>query len=170
MALVVFSQCQQNKVSQSCCKNETPEFYKWAQTPPMGWNSFDAWDCRIDEATFRKSVEFMADSLLPYGYNYAVIDYIWYNDNPGAWDNPKRRYGHPDLKLGKNGVPIEQLNLDEYGRMIPSAKRFPSAANGAGFKPLVDWVHSKGLKFGIHIMRGIPRQAYYNDLPVTGTA
>lgn len=159
----------------SSCHNKTnlknnDDFRQWALTPPMGWNSFDAWDCRIDEPTFRKSVEILEKELLPHGYNYVVIDYIWYHDNPGAWDNPKRRYGHPDLQLDKNGVPIERLNLDEFGRMIPSPERFPSSKNGKGFKPLADWVHSKGLKFGIHIMRGIPRQAYYDDLPIKGTS
>jgi hypothetical protein len=47
--------------------------------------------------------------------------------------------------------------------------RFPSSANGAGFKPLADYVHSKGLKFGIHIMRGIPRPAVDKNLPIRGT-
>jgi hypothetical protein len=48
--------------------------------------------------------------------------------------------------------------------------RFPSAADGVGFKALADYVHSKGLKFGIHIMRGIPKQAVLTNLPIKGTA
>lgn len=160
----------------SCCKttenvNNEPayEHHKWLDKPPMGWNSFDAYGSRINEKEFRDHVEIIEDKLLPYGYNYAVIDYIWFNDNPGAWGNPKKRFGHPDLKLDENGVPIEKLNMDEYGRLLPSPVRFPSSADGKGFKPLADWVHSKGMKFGIHIMRGIPRQAYYEDLPILGT-
>lgn len=141
----------------------------WAPTPPMGWNSFDAYDCRINESEFRANVEVLHQKFYDAGYTYAVIDYIWFNDNPGAWDNPRRRYGHPDLKMGPGGVPVERLNLDEYGRVIPSPVRFPSAKDGAGFKPLADWVHSKGMKFGIHIMRGIPRQAYFDNLPIKGT-
>ena len=47
---------------------------------------------------------------------------------------------------------------DANGILIPAIDRFPSAADGAGFKPLADWVHAQGLKFGIHIVRGIPRQ------------
>ena len=60
--------------------------------------------------------------------------------------------------------------MDEYGRLMPAVNRFPSSANGAGFKPLADYVHSKGLKFGIHIMRGIPRQAVERNLPIRGTS
>jgi hypothetical protein len=59
--------------------------------------------------------------------------------------------------------------MDEYGRLLPAVNRFPSSANGAGFKPLADYIHSKGLKFGIHIMRGIPRQAVERNLPIKGT-
>jgi hypothetical protein len=59
--------------------------------------------------------------------------------------------------------------MDEYGRLIPAVNRFPTSANGAGFKPLADYVHRKGLKFGIHIMRGIPRQAVEQNFPIKGT-
>ncbi len=62
------------------------------------------------------------------------------------------------------------LAMDEWGRLVPATNRFPSATGGAGFKPLADYVHSKGLKFGIHMMRGIPRRAWQQDLPVKGTA
>ena len=49
--------------------------------------------------------------------------------------------------------------MDEYGRVIPAPNRFPSASDGKGFGPIAEYIHNKGLKFGIHIMRGIPRQA-----------
>ena len=66
-----------------------------ALKPPMGWNSFDAFDCRINEEQFKKTVDFMAENLLQFGWNYAVIDYIWWHPSPGDWKNPKLRYGHP---------------------------------------------------------------------------
>jgi alpha-galactosidase len=141
-----------------------------APKPPMGWNSFDAWDSRITEAQFKANVEFMARELKQYGWEYAVVDYIWFNDNPGGWSNPDKRHGHPNLRLDAEGRPLEKLVMDEYGRLLPSVERFPSAAGGRGFKPLADYVHSKGLKFGIHIMRGIPRQAWFENLPVKGAA
>ena len=56
-----------------------------AVKPPMGWNSFDAFDCRINEDQFKKTVDFMAENLLKYGWNYAVIDYIWWHPSPGDW-------------------------------------------------------------------------------------
>ncbi|MFQ8980841.1 MAG: hypothetical protein ACLR6I_10180 [Waltera sp.] len=56
--------------------------------------------------------------------------------------------------------------MDEYGRLLPAVNRFPSAANGAGFGPLAEYVHSLGLKFGIHIMRGIPRQAVHQNTKI----
>ena len=141
-----------------------------APRPPMGWNSFDAYDCRIDEQQFRATVEFQAKELLPLGWEYAVIDYIWFNPAPGNWNNPQRRFGHPDLRLDAQGRPIEKLTMDEYGRLLPAVERFPSAANGKGFRPIADYVHSKGMKFGIHIMRGIARQAYFEKRPILGTS
>ncbi len=140
-----------------------------APRPPLGWNSFDAYDCRINEQEFRAVVDWMADNLKEVGFEYVVIDYIWFNDNPGNWKNPNRRHGHPDLQLNEDGSPKDKLIMDKFGRLLPSEKRFPSAANNKGFKPLADYVHSKGLKFGIHIMRGIPRQAYYENTAVKGT-
>ncbi len=137
-----------------------------AVSPPMGWNSFDAYDCRINEEQFRQAVDFMAERLKPYGWEYCVIDYCWFNPAPGSWNNPARRFGHPDLKTDADGRPIERLAMDSWGRLLPSPERFPSASQGRGFKPLADYVHSRGLKFGIHIMRGIPRQAYFDDTPI----
>ncbi len=135
----------------------------------MGWNSFDAYDCRIDEATFRNVVDFMAERMKPLGWEYVVIDYIWFNPTPGNWDNPNRRYGHPDVRLDSEGRPMDRLTMDQWGRLLPAVERFPTAAGGRGFKPIADYVHSKGMKFGIHIMRGLPRQAYYDNLPVKGS-
>lgn len=140
-----------------------------AQRPPMGWNSFDAYDCRINEKEFKAVVEWMDVNLKPFGWEYAVVDYIWFNHEPGNWDNPKRRFGHPDIQLNADGSPKDKLVMDEYGRLLPSEIRFPSASGGKGFKPLADYVHSKGMKFGIHIMRGIPRQAFYENTPIKGT-
>jgi hypothetical protein len=59
--------------------------------------------------------------------------------------------------------------MDGYSRLMPAENRFPSAAGGQGFKPLADYIHSLGLRFGIHIMRGIPRQAVHAATPILGT-
>ena len=123
------------------------------QTPPKGWNSFYAYDCRINEKEYLAIVDYMSENLLEYGWEYAVIDYIWWHPEPGNWDTPRRK-GHPNLRYKSPGEPLypEYTTLDEYGRLIPSVERFPSSADGKGFKPLADYVHSKSLKFGIHIM------------------
>jgi len=163
-------------ISCSCPQNETKVVDKKkkidiAETPPMGWNSFDAYDCRINEAEFKATVDFMADNLLQYGWEYAVIDYIWWHPEPGNWDTP-RRIGHPNIRFTETGEQLhpEYTTMDEFGRLLPSVERFPSAANGVGFKAIADYVHNKGLKFGIHIMRGIHRKAAYDKTTIMGTS
>lgn len=165
VTITLFS-CTNQQAKINSGTTETIVKSKVAPTPPMGWNSFDAYDCRINEVEFKATVDYMAKNLKKYGWEYAVIDYCWFNDNPGGWHNPKERYGHPNIRLSAEGIPLDTLCMDEYGRLMPSVKRFPSAAGGRGFKPLADYVHSKGMKFGIHIMRGIPRQAYFEKRPI----
>lgn len=128
--------------------------HQFAVTPPLGWNSWDCYGAAVREEEVRGNAEYMAEHLKPYGWEYVVVDIQWYE--PGAESSVYRPY-----------VPLE---MDEYSRLIPAANRFPSAAGGKGFKPLADYVHSLGLKFGIHIMRGIPRQAVHADTPLLGTA
>jgi alpha-galactosidase len=121
-----------------------------AATPPMGWNSWDSYGSTINEAQFRANAEWMARHLKSFGWEYAVIDMGWYVSNP----NPE----------GNNQD--AQYSMDKFGRFTPALERFPSSTNGAGFRPLANFVHSLGLKFGIHILRGIPRQALKENLPV----
>lgn len=124
-----------------------------AATPPMGWNSWDSYGLTITEAEFKANAEWMAKHLKPYGWQYAVIDEGWYLQNPESGGKPAWRY-----------------TLDQNGRFMPAPNRFPSAASGAGFKPLADYVHSLGLKFGVHIIRGIPREAVTKNMPVAGSS
>lgn len=168
--LVVFACAEKSKEKVASTENKQSETKKIvAKTPPMGWNSFDAYDCRINEKEFKATVDYIAENLLEYGWEYAVIDYIWWHPEPGNWNTPRRK-GHPNLRYNDDGSPLhpEYTTMDEYGRLLPSTERFPSAANGAGFKPIADYVHSKGMKFGIHIMRGIHRVAAFNKTPIMG--
>ncbi len=124
-----------------------------APTPPLGWNSWDSYGLRINEQQFRDNLEAFAAKLKPFGYSYAVIDEGWYMVNPE--DRPK-----PDLL---------KYALDENGRFIPVPVRFPSALQSnknVGFEALGQWVHSKGLKFGVHVIRGIPRESVTRNLPI----
>ena len=116
----------------------------------MGWNSWDSYGTTVREENVKANADWMAAHLAKYGWKYIVVDIQWYEPNAQGHDY-------------KPGAP---LTMDEYGRLMPAVNRFPSSANGAGFKPLADYVHGKGLKFGIHIMRGIPRQAVEKNLPV----
>ena len=127
-----------------------------AQTPPMGWNSWDSYGLRINEQQFRDNVTALAAKLKPSGYNYAVIDEGWYMQNPEDRPKPER------LKYA----------LDDHGRFIPVPTRFPSALQhdrNIGFEQIASWIHSQGLKFGIHIIRGIPRESVARNLPIEGS-
>jgi alpha-galactosidase len=123
-----------------------------APTPPLGWNSWDAYGLTIDEAGFKANTAVLA-GLKQYGWRYSVIDEGWYMQDPFADKLEARKYV-----------------FDANGIQIPAANRFPSAANGAGFKPLADLVHAQGLGFGIHIVRGIPRQVVKENLPIAGSS
>ena len=123
------------------------------KTSPMGWNSWDCYGAAVTEDIVRKNADYMAKYLKPFGWEYVVVDIQWYE--PKADNNEYH--------------PFTDMCMDEYGRFLPAPNRFPSAKGGKGFKPLADYIHSLGLKFGIHIMRGIPRQAVHQNLPVLGT-
>ncbi|HIR14166.1 MAG TPA: glycoside hydrolase family 27 protein [Candidatus Choladousia intestinavium] len=130
---------------------------EFAVVPPMGWNSFDYYDANVTEQAIRANAEYMAKYLKPYGWEYIVIDIQWYAYDTGT---QREKYEY---------IPFSQVELDEYGRLLPCPDRFPSSANGKGFAPLAEYIHSLGLKFGIHIMRGIARSAAERHLPVKGT-
>lgn len=130
------------------------EFKNWAQTPPMGWNSWDCYGPTVEGHEVKANADYMAENLKQFGWEYIVVDIRWFveNDKAGGYNQTDPRYV-----------------IDEYGRYQPAVNRFPSAKNGKGFKDLADYIHSKGLKFGIHIMRGIPKIAVENKLPILGT-
>ncbi len=130
------------------------DFHSWSPTPPMGWNSWDCYGPNVTEAEVRANADYMAANLQPYGWNYIVVDIRWYVAN--------------DKSHGYNETD-PQYSIDSFGRFIPAVNRFPSSAGGKGFKPLADYLHSKGLKLGIHIMRGIPVIAVKNKMRVYGT-
>jgi alpha-galactosidase len=125
---------------------------KLALTPPMGWNSWDAYGFTIDESQFKANVQVLS-SMHALGWQYVVVDEGWYMRNPAGHNLAERNYLY-----------------DANGLLEPDEARFPSAANGAGFKALADWVHGQGFKFGIHIVRGIPKQVVQANLPIGGSA
>ena len=124
-----------------------------ALTPPIGWNSYDAYGDSVRESEVLTNAEWMKQHLQPFGWDTVVVDFRWYD-----------RLAH-----GQPGQSPEGVMIDPYGRCIPAPNRFPSATNGAGFKSLAARIHAMGLKFGIHIMRGIPRLAVEKNLPIAGS-
>lgn len=141
-------------------KAKTPDlsqdktFWHYAKTPPMGWNSWDCFGPTVTETEIRSNTDYMAANLKQHGWEYIVVDIRWFveNDKAGGYNEKDPIY-----------------TIDKYGRFLPAVKKFPSAADGNGFKTLAGYVHSKGLKFGIHLMRGIPVLAVKNNSPILGT-
>lgn len=129
----------------------------FAPTPPMGWNSYDYYDTTVNEEQIKANADYMAANLKEYGWEYIVVDIQWYAYDTGT---QRDRYQY---------IPFWKVEMDEYSRLLPCPDRFPSSVNGQGFKPLADYIHSLGLKFGIHIMRGIPRNAVHDHMKILGS-
>ncbi len=130
------------------------DFHEWAKSPPMGWNSWDCFGTTITDEIARAQADAQEKYLKDAGWEYFVVDIQWYEG--GSQGHGYRR----------DAV----LSMDEFGRLLPAPNKFPSSVDGKGFKPLADYVHAKGLKFGIHLMRGIPKQAVRQNTPVKGTS
>jgi alpha-galactosidase len=136
------------------CSQKPADFHQWAKTPPMGWNSWDCFGPTVTEDEVKANADYMAEHLKKYGWEYIVVDIRWYVGNDKA-------HGYNE----KDAV----YSMDEYGRFLPAINRFPSAEGGKGFKELANYIHSKGLKFGIHLMRGIPVEAVRKRSPILGS-
>jgi hypothetical protein len=120
--------------------------------PPMGWNSWNSLGFQVNEEDVLEAANYMADNLLKFGWEYVVIDAGWYFPE--------------SVKTNDNKKPNPPVSMDSFGRLIPDSIKFPSSKGGKGFRPLADKLHEKGLKFGIHIMRGIPWSSVQKNLPV----
>lgn len=101
----------------TCYAQKFPDL---APTPPMGWNSWNFYNCNINEEKVKRMADAMASNgMKEAGYQYIVIDDCW------------------------------QIARDKDGYIIADPKKFPS-----GIKALADYVHSKGLEFGIYSCAG----------------
>lgn len=122
-------------------------------TPPLGWNSFDSFGCYLYEEAAFANLEAFAKKLKPHGYEYFVVD--------GGW------YGEYELQAGTR-FPAEKhasdVRYNEFGHYLPSKTYFPN-----GLEALKNRTHELGLKFGVHLMRGVPRKAYEENLQIKGT-
>ena len=152
LPLMLLIGCKNNKTATA--ENGTPAFHELAPTPPMGWNSWDCYGPTVVENEVKANADYMAANLKKFGWQYIVVDIRWYvaNDKSGGYNEKDPVY-----------------NIDSYGRLQPAVNRFHSSVNGSGFKPLGDYIHSKGLKFGIHMMRGVQVLAVKNNTPILGS-
>ena len=124
-----------------------------ASTPPLGWNSWDGYGTTVNERQVESNAKWISQNLKQFGWQYVVVDMEWFVTNPIPEGNSKSF----------------EYAIDAYGRYVPAPNRFPSSTGGSGFRPLGDYIHSLGLRFGIHILRGIPKQAAERNLPIAGT-
>lgn len=150
IVVVLMASCA-GKQTKPVIENQDKQFWQLAKTPPMGWNSWDCYGPTVTETEIRANADYMAEHLKQHGWEYIVVDIRWFveNDKAGGYNQTDPIY-----------------TMDEYGRFLPAVKKFPSAADGNGFKTLADYIHSKGLKFGIHLMRGIPVEAVKKNTPI----
>ena len=119
-----------------------PAFWHWGERPTMGWNSWDCYGAGVNEEQTLANAQYMKEKLLSHGYNLITVDIQWYE--PQAHGTGYRRNA--------------ALEMDTNGRLLPAANRFPLAKETRSFKPLADKLHEMGLRFGIHLLRGIPRR------------
>jgi alpha-galactosidase len=160
---LIFAGCSNNPHEKSVAEeNKIPPIDKsLAIKPPMGWNSWDCLGWGANEAEVKEAADYMAKNLRHLGYEYVVIDMLWYGDDAAS---DFEAFVHETIPVKPN------YTLDEFGRLLPDPVKFPSSAGGNGFKPLAEYIHSLGLKFGLHMLRGIPWQAADKNMPIKGTS
>ena len=124
-----------------------PHYWQWAQTPPMGWNSWDCFGAGVWQTDVLANADYIDKNLKAHGWSVVTIDIQWYE--PLAHTTEYR----------KGAI----LETDTNGRLLPATNRFPMTAESRGFKPIADYLHARGLKFGMHLMRGVPRQSVDRD-------
>lgn len=142
-------------------QEDVATFRTWALTPPMGWNSWDCYYSSVTEKEVLQNAQYLVDNdLVRHGWEYVVVDIRWYCNHPSLGGGNYNQSGTQDYVL------------DEYGRYLPSPTRFPSCmvdGHNQGFKVLADKIHAMGLKFGIHIMRGVPKNVVGSNYKLKGS-
>ena len=148
-------------MAQAQNNEEMATFRTWAMTPPMGWNSWDCYYSSVTEKEVLQNAQYLVDNdLVKYGWEYVVVDIRWYCNHPSLGGGNYNQRGDQDYVL------------DEYGRYLPSPSRFPSCmvdGKNEGFKALAQKIHDMGLKFGIHIMRGVPKSVMGSTYKLKGS-
>ncbi len=161
LAILIAACADQGTNPVTSTDDDTPPIKKaLALKPPMGWNSWDCLGFGANESEVRAAAEYMAKNLKHLGYEYIVIDMMWYGDSIAS---DYEAFTHETMPHKPH------YTVDDFGRLLPDPVKFPSSMEGKGFKPLADYIHGLGLKFGLHLMRGIPWQAYDQNMRIKGT-
>ncbi len=164
--LLIFPFCiwacsnQKNSAEITEIANIPPLNKKLAETPPMGWNSWDCLGWTASEEQVKACADYMDKHLKHLGYEYIVIDQGWFADSASS---SFEAFVHDEISKEPT------YHLDTFGRLIPDTTKYPSSKGGFGMKPLADYIHGKGLKFGLHLLRGIPWESAKKNLPISGT-
>jgi len=118
------------------------------RTPVLGWSSWSFLRKDPTAAKVKAQARAMKKSgLEKLGYKYVNLDDFWY-PCPGPQG--------PDV--------------GPYGRWRVDSTRFPSQGNINGIQALADYLHSRGMKFGIYVTPGISKQAVSKNTPIKGTS
>ena len=161
LTLTIISALLSLGMAQAQNTEEMATFRTWAMTPPMGWNSWDCYYSSVTEKEVLQNAQYLVDNdLVKYGWEYVVVDIRWYCNHPSLGGGNYNQRGDQDYVL------------DEYGRYLPSPSRFPSCmvdGKNEGFKALAQKIHDMGLKFGIHIMRGVPKSVMGSTYKLKGS-
>ncbi|MEU4246655.1 ricin-type beta-trefoil lectin domain protein [Amycolatopsis sp. NPDC026612] len=99
-----------------------------ARTPPMGWNTWNTFECTIDETLVKQTTDLMVSSgMRDRGYTYVNLDDCWMT-----------------------------RSRDADGNLVADPAKFPG-----GLKALGDYVHARGMKFGIYESAGTETCQHY---------
>jgi hypothetical protein len=116
-------------------------------TPALGWSSWSYVRHDPTAATIEAQAAAMKSSGLAHaGYQYVNVDDFWYQC-PGS----------------------QGPNVDQYGRWVTDPTRFPASGAEDGVQVVADYVHNKGLKFGLYVTPGISKQAVAQNTAIEGT-
>jgi Alpha galactosidase A/Alpha galactosidase C-terminal beta sandwich domain/NPCBM-associated, NEW3 domain of alpha-galactosidase/Carbohydrate binding module (family 35) len=119
-----------------------------ARTPPLGWSSWSFIRHDPTAANIEAQADAMKSSgLAKAGFQYVNVDDFWYQC-PGG----------------------QGPNVDQYGRWVIDATKFPASGSTDGIKTVADYVHHDGLKFGLYVTPGISKQAVAQNTAIEGTS
>ena len=143
-----------------------PPLLPGADTPPRGLNTWDSFRYWASEADLLANAKAMNESgMVAAGWQYLVVDEGWYRWSNNTSLEQQQHQTIPTPNAVRNQ---SWAGYDQNGRFTPSLDRFPSAAGGAGLKPLCSRLAAMGVLCGVHLINGLPQIAANLKLPILG--